>query len=133
MISSTASAPACSMMSWWVSAASAAGSASIRSSHSLSQSGLRWPNRAPFSWCDMPPVPSTTTRRSSGKLSAARRIARPSFQQRAAVGSGCWITLTASGTVRTGQPGSWSKQRCIGTMKPCSTASSWHSVMSNSS
>src|SRR3569832_2472441 len=73
----------------------------------LSHSGLMRPARMPCSWCDMPPVPKMTTRRSSGHDSTARRIALPRLKQRLPVGGGNCTTFTGSGMIRHGQASGW--------------------------
>jgi hypothetical protein len=51
-----------------------------------SKSLLMKPARSPSSWCDRPPVPSTSTRASLSQLATARPMASPSLKQRARAG-----------------------------------------------
>ena len=76
------------------------------------------PARGPEIWCDMPPVPSTTTRKSSGKDCTALRIARPSMKQRCPVGGGNTTTLTATGMTGHGHSFGDPNIRLSGTVRP---------------
>jgi hypothetical protein len=71
------SAPASRMYSMCGMRASAFGFFVRLSRNALSNFELIRPARGPEIWCDIPPVPKITTRRSRGKLSTARRIALP--------------------------------------------------------
>ena len=94
------------------------GSLTMPSRNILSNSWFTKPARSPCSWCDMPPVPYTTTRRSSGKSSTARRIAWPSLKQRTPVGGGYWITFTHSGITLNGHSLGWPQVTDSGTVRP---------------
>ncbi len=61
------------------------------------------PKRAPEIWCDMPPVATTSTRWSPGKLSMAGRSAAPRSRSRCEVGIGWRTMLTAIGVTGQGQ------------------------------
>ena len=81
----------------------------------------------------MPPVPNTTTRRSSGRTATALRMARPSMKQRCPVGGGYSTTLTASGMTGHGHSSGEPNIRLSGTVRPWSTSILLTMVRSNSS
>ena len=99
----------------------------------LQDASLLNPARSPWTWCDSPSVPTTTTRNSSGQDSMARRTAWPRRQQRLAVGKGNCSTLTAIGTTVPGQPGWCGHNSGSGEAQPWSMGLSWNTAVSNSS
>src|SRR5207248_7222870 len=126
LTTSTDSVPPSLMKSSYLYFVSDSGSSASSRMNFLSHSSSTRPNCGPVSWCERPPVPTTTTPRSSSYERIALRSAWPSFQQRSGEGSGCRMTFTASGTIGIFQPLSPSLKSTIGSgeMTPWSTSSS---------
>src|SRR3954452_7190597 len=99
-------------------AASFFGSLVSPSRKALSNFELIRPARGPEIWCDMPPVPNTTTRRSSLYDATALRIARPRSKQRLPVGGGYCTTFTAIGITGQGHAEGEPNARLSGTVRP---------------